>query len=65
MFQEVEIMQTKEEKYLKVIEGIGELLQKKDNQIKLNEYEIKNLKKKIESIEQHIDFYSKKEVINE
>lgn len=53
-------MHTKEEKYLKVIEGIGELLFKKDNQIQLNEFEIKNLKKKIEAIESYADFYSSK-----
>lgn len=51
-------MYTKEEKYLKVIEGIGELLFKKDNQIQINEFEIKNLKKKLEAIEQYAEFYS-------
>lgn len=50
--------QTKEEKYLKVIESLGELLLNKDEKIKINEYEIKSLKKKIETIEKYMDYYS-------
>lgn len=49
---------TAEEKYLKVIEALGELLLEKDKTIKLNTYEIEALKKKISNIEQYIDYYS-------
>ena len=58
-------MHTKEEKYMRVIEAIGELLFKKDNQIQLNEFEIKSLKKKIETIEQYINFYAEDNVTEE
>lgn len=45
------------DKYMKVIESIGELLMEKDKTIKFNEYEIKSLKKKLERIEQYMDYY--------
>lgn len=48
---------TTNDKYLKVIEGIGELLLEKDKKIRISEYEIKALKKKIERIEQYISYY--------
>lgn len=49
---------TSEEKFLKVIESFGELLLNKDKTIKFNEFEIKALKKKIERMEQYIEYYS-------
>lgn len=52
---------TTEEKYMKVIEAFGEMLLEKDKTIKLNTYEIEALKKKIERIEQYIDFYQQPE----
>ena len=52
---------TAEKKHLRVIEELGQILINKDRQIKLNEYEIKALKKKIESIEKYIELYEKKE----
>ncbi len=44
---------------LTVIEELGGLLEKYKDEIKYKDYEIDSLKKKIESIEQYIDFYSK------
>lgn len=49
---------TAEEKYLKVIEALGELLLNKDETIKFQKYEIEALKKKVEQIEQYINYYS-------
>lgn len=46
---------------LKVIDELGNILSNKDNEILLQKYEIENLKKKIEQIENYIDFYSKEE----
>lgn len=51
---------TTNDKYMRVIEGLGELLLNKDETIQFNEYEIKSLKNKIEQIEQYIEFYKKK-----
>ena len=48
---------TKEQKYLKVVESLGELLTNKDRTIKFSEYEIKCLKKRIEQLEKQIEFY--------
>lgn len=53
--------QTKESKYLKVLEGFGELLTNKDQVISFNEFEIKNLRKKIEQLEKEIEFYNQPE----
>lgn len=39
---------------LKVIDELGEILTNKDNKIKLQEYEIERLNKKITNIEQYI-----------
>lgn len=50
-------MYTTDKKYLKVLEGLGELLLNRDDKIQFNEFEIKSLKKKIEAIEKHLDFY--------
>jgi len=47
------------ENILTVIDELGALLDKYKNEIKYKNYEIESLKKKIESIEQYIDFYSK------
>ncbi len=47
------------ENILSVIEELGGLLNKYKEEIKYKDYEIDNLKKKIEQIEQYIDFYSK------
>jgi DNA repair ATPase RecN len=47
------------ENILIVIEEIGNLLSKYKDEIKYKDYEIDSLKKKIEQIEQYIDFYSK------
>lgn len=47
------------ENILTVIEELGSLLSKYKNEIKYRDYEIDSLKKKIEQIEQYIDFYSK------
>lgn len=44
---------------LKVIEELGEILTNKDNKIKLQEYEINNLKAKIERIEAYISSMEK------
>lgn len=47
------------ENILIVIDELGNLLSKYKDEIKFKDYEIDSLKKKIESIEQYIDFYSK------
>ena len=47
------------ENILTVIEELGSLLSKYKEDIKYKDYEIDSLKKKIEQIEQYIDFYSK------
>ena len=47
------------ENILVVINELGALLEKYKDEIKYKDYEIDSLKRKIESIEQHIDFYSK------
>ena len=50
-------MREQNDKYMKVIECMGELLLQKDETIKFNKYEIDALKKKIETIEEYITFY--------
>ena len=47
------------ENILTVIDELGSLLNKYKEEIKFKNYEIESLKKKIEQIEQYIDFYSK------
>lgn len=47
------------ENILTVIDELGALINKYKNDIKYKDYEIDSLKKKIEQIEQYIDFYSK------
>lgn len=47
------------ENILTVIEELGSLLNKYKEDIKYKDYEIESLKKKIEQVEQYIDFYSK------
>ena len=47
------------ENILVVIEELGGLLEKYKSEIRYKDYEIDSLKKKIEQIEQYIDFYSK------
>lgn len=47
------------ENILIVIEELGSLLNKYKDEIKYKDYEIESLKKKIEQIENYIDFYSK------
>lgn len=47
------------ENILIVIDELGHLLNKYKDEIKYKDYEIDSLKKKIEQIEQYIDFYSK------
>lgn len=47
------------ENILIVIDELGNLLNKYKDEIKYKDYEIESLKKKIESIENYIDFYSK------
>jgi len=44
---------------LTVIDELGSLIEKYKEEIKFKDYEIDSLKKKIEQIEQYIDFYSK------
>ena len=44
---------------LTVIEELGALIGKYKDEIKFRDYEIDSLKKKIEQIEQYIEFYSK------
>lgn len=56
---------TAEEKHIKVIECLGELLLNKDEKIKFNQYEIDALKKKIERIEQYIEFYQQENITEE
>lgn len=48
-----------EKDILVVIEELGSLLSKYKDEIKYKDYQIENLKKKIEQIEQYIDYYSK------
>lgn len=50
-----------EKDILVVIEELGSLLSKYKDEIKYKDYQIENLKKKIEQIEQYIDYYSKEE----
>lgn len=52
----------KSNNYMAVIEALGEMIMNKDFVIANYEDEIKALKHKIESIEQHIDFYLENEV---
>lgn len=47
------------ENILIVIEELGSLLSKYKDEIRYKDYEIDNLKKKIEQIENYVDFYSK------
>lgn len=47
------------ENILVVIDELGSLLNKYKDEIKYKDYEIDSLKKKIESIEQYIEYYSK------
>lgn len=47
------------ENILTVIEELGSLLSKYKDEIKYKDYEIDSLKRKIEQIEQYVDFYSK------
>lgn len=44
---------------LLVIEELGGLLEKYKNEIRYKDYEIESLKKKIEQVEDYINFYSK------
>ncbi len=53
---------SKEEKYLKVIEGIGQLLLIQDERNKFNEYEIEALKKKLKSVEEYLN-HQEREII--
>lgn len=48
-----------EKKMLKIIEELGKVLMDKDNEITFQKYELERLKKKIEQIENYVDFYSK------
>lgn len=47
------------ENILIVIEELGSLLSKYKDEIRYKDYEIESLKKKIEQIENYVDFYSK------
>lgn len=47
------------ENILTVIEELGSLLSKYKDEIRYKDYEIESLKKKIEQIENYVDFYSK------
>lgn len=47
------------ENILTVIDELGSLLSKYKDEIKYKDYEIDSLKKKIEQIEQYIEYYSK------
>lgn len=49
-----------EKDILIVIEELGGLLEKYKNEIKIKDWEIEKLRKKIVAIEQYADFYSKK-----
>ena len=44
---------------LTVIDELGALIDKYKEDIKFKDYEIESLKKKIEQVEQYIEFYSK------
>lgn len=44
-------------RYMKIIEGLGELLLSRDEKIKFQDYEIENLRNKIKKIEQYIEYY--------
>lgn len=44
-------------RYMKIIEALGELLLNKDEKIKFKDLEIETLKKKVERIEQYKEFY--------
>lgn len=44
---------------LTVIDELGTLIEKYKDEIKYKDYEIDRLKKKIEQIEQYVEFYSK------
>lgn len=48
------------DKYMKVIETIGEILIKKDLDIELLKYDNEKLKAKLEQVEQYIDCYCEK-----
>lgn len=48
-----------------VIEELGEIISKYKNDIKFKDYEIESLRKKIETIEDYISFYSDNEVSDE
>ena len=45
------------EKYLKVIEALGEIIIKKELDIELLKYDNEKLKAKIEAVEQYINYY--------
>lgn len=47
------------ENILVVIEELGSLLSKYKDEIRYKDYEIDSLKKKIEQIENYVDFYSR------
>ena len=47
------------ENILVVIEELGSLLSKYKDEIKYKDYQIDSLKKKIEQIENYMEFYSK------
>lgn len=49
-----------EEKYLKILEELGAILIEKDRTIRVQSYEIDNLKNKIEQIEKRIKEEEKK-----
>ena len=51
-----------EDKYLKVIEALGEVIMSKEQQIQFQTYEIENLKRKLEQIEQYIECYTEKTI---
>lgn len=53
-------MNYSEDKILKVIEALGEMLIKYEEKIKYQDYQVENLQKKIEAIEQYADYYSNK-----
>ena len=47
------------ENILTVIDELGALIEKYKDEIRYKDYEIDSLKKKIEQIEQYVEFYSK------
>lgn len=47
------------ENILTVIDELGALIEKYKDEIKYKDWEIDSLKKKIEQVENYIDFYSK------